>query len=114
MQSIAEAATGTKIFQLYTRGDAEWVDGQVRQAMDLGYDAFCITVDSAVYSRRERDIAKRYGKPWRGRGGKGGQPGCSSRRPSTGTKCDASVTSSRFRLILKGIGTGEDAELRLR
>ena len=43
------------------------MDAQIRQAKDLGYDAFCITVDSAVYSRRERDIAKRYGKPWRGR-----------------------------------------------
>ncbi len=48
MQTVSEAANGTKIFQLYTRGDAAWVDGQIRQAMDLGYDAFCITVDSAV------------------------------------------------------------------
>jgi len=51
------------------------VDGQVRQAMELGYDAFCITVDSAVYSRRERDIAKRFAKPWRATGGKGKGPG---------------------------------------
>ena len=71
MEAVGKSATGMKIFQLYTRGDADWVDGQVRQAMDLGYDAFCITVDSAVYSRRERDIAKRFAKPWRGRGGKG-------------------------------------------
>jgi isopentenyl diphosphate isomerase/L-lactate dehydrogenase-like FMN-dependent dehydrogenase len=53
MQTVSEAANGTKIFQLYTRGDAAWVDGQIRQAMDLGYDAFCITVESAIYSRRE-------------------------------------------------------------
>ena len=25
-----------------------------------GYAAFCLTVDTAHYSRRERDIAKRY------------------------------------------------------
>src|SRR5205085_7745075 len=75
MQAVGQAATGMKIFQLYTRGDADWVDGQVRQAMELGYDAFCITVDSAVYSRRERDIAKRFAKPWRATGGKGKGPG---------------------------------------
>ena len=36
-----------------------------KRAIDAGYDAFCITVDTAAYSRRERDIAKRFVKPWR-------------------------------------------------
>ena len=97
MQAIGKAATGMKIFQLYTRGDADWVDGQVRQAMELGYDAFCITVDSAVYSRRERDIAKRFAKPWRARGDQGTRPAraaCSIRRPSTGATCAACAKNS--------------------
>lgn len=110
MEAVGGAATGTKIFQLYTRGDAEWVDSQVRQAMDLGYDAFCITVDSAVYSRRERDIAKRFAKPWRGRGGKG--PGGMTFQAAFNWD-DVRRIRDRFgvRLILKGIGTGEDAAL---
>ena len=36
------------------------------RAIASGYDAFCLTVDSALYSRRERDIARRFAKPWRG------------------------------------------------
>ncbi len=60
------AATGSvAIYQLYVRGDVDWVTGQVERALEAGYDAFCLTVDTAVYSRRERDIEKRFEKPWR-------------------------------------------------
>jgi isopentenyl diphosphate isomerase/L-lactate dehydrogenase-like FMN-dependent dehydrogenase len=111
MQAVGQAATGMKIFQLYTRGDAAWVDEQVCQAMDLGYDAFCITVDSAVYSRRERDIAKRYGKPWRGRGGAGGSTGMQFQAAFNWSDVRRIRDKFNVRLILKGIGTGEDAEL---
>jgi len=61
MEKTAEAAgNGFKIYQLYVRGDEEWVDDHVRRAIDLGYDAFAFTVDTDSYSRRERDIAKRH------------------------------------------------------
>ena len=43
------------------RGDARWVDDHVRRAVDKGYDAFCLTVDTDSYSRRERDIASAAG-----------------------------------------------------
>jgi glycolate oxidase len=111
MQAIGKAASGSKIFQLYTRGDADWVDGQVRQAIDLGYDAICITVDSAVYSRRERDIAKRFTKPWRGRGGNGGAAGMQFQAAFNWDDVRRIRDKFKVRLILKGIGTGEDASL---
>jgi isopentenyl diphosphate isomerase/L-lactate dehydrogenase-like FMN-dependent dehydrogenase len=104
MEHVAQAATGPKIFQLYVRGDENWVDDHVHRAIDAGYDAFCITVDSAHYSRRERDIANRFAKPWRGR--------------SPGMAYQAALTwedIARFRdkhdipLLLKGIATAEDA-----
>src|SRR5262249_58894563 len=61
LEKTAEASgNGFKIFQLYVRGDAAWVDDHVRRAMDCGYDAFALTVDTDSYSRRERDIAKRH------------------------------------------------------
>jgi glycolate oxidase len=61
LEATAKASgDGFKIFQLYVLGDADWVDDQFRQAIDAGYDAFCITVDTDRYSRRERDIAKRH------------------------------------------------------
>ena len=60
-----QGADALKIFQLYVRGDGEWIDDYVRRAVSAGYDAFCITVDTAHYSRRERDITKRFVKTWR-------------------------------------------------
>ncbi len=60
LEATAAAADGFKIFQLYVRGDAAWVDDHVRRAQDCGYKIFCITVDVQHYSRRERDLANRW------------------------------------------------------
>jgi glycolate oxidase len=105
IEAVAEAASGPKVFQLYIRGDDAWIDDHVHRAMGSGYDAFCITVDSSIYSRRERDIDNRYAKPWRATAAK--------------PQFQASFAWSdlaRFRdahpdvkLILKGIATAEDA-----
>ena len=65
LEETARAADGPRIFQLYVRGDHGFIDGYVKRAIDAGYDAFAITVDSSVYSRRERDISRRFIKPWR-------------------------------------------------
>ena len=59
-KTAAAAGDGFRIFQLYVRGDEAWVDDHVRRAIDHGYNAFCLTVDTDSYSRRERDIAKRH------------------------------------------------------
>jgi glycolate oxidase len=110
LEASAAAAPGPKLFQLYVRGDAAFVDDHVRRATDAGYDAFCLTVDSAHYSRRERDIAKRFVKHWRAR---------SSAMEYQASLCWADI--ARFRdqhpevtLVLKGIGCGEDAEEAVR
>ncbi|MEJ1977722.1 MAG: alpha-hydroxy-acid oxidizing protein [Acetobacteraceae bacterium] len=109
LEAVGAAATGPKVYQLYVRGDGPWVDEQVRRARGAGYDAFCLTVDSALYSRRERDIANRFAKPWRA--------------DVEGMQFQAALSWDdvrRFRdkhdipLILKGIGTGEDADLACR
>ena len=66
LEATARAAdAGRRIFQLYVRGDGAWVDDYVHRALEAGYEAFCLTVDTAAYSRRERDITKRFVKPWR-------------------------------------------------
>src|SRR5215470_6823466 len=104
--TAAAAPGGLRIFQLYVRGDDAFVDDHVKRARDHGYAAFCLTVDSAMYSRRERDLAKRYIKPWRAR--------------ATGMDFQAALSweqVKRFKdahdvpLALKGIATAEDAAL---
>ncbi|MCS6890659.1 MAG: alpha-hydroxy acid oxidase [Rhodovarius sp.] len=106
LEAAAQASQGPRVFQLYTRGDAAYIDEHVRRAVDAGYDAFAITVDTAHYSRRERDIAKRFVKTWRA--------------ANTGMEYQAALNWNDIRrfkerhsipLILKGIGTAEDALL---
>jgi glycolate oxidase len=61
LEELAAAAPDAlRLYQLYVRGDADWVDDHVERAIAHGYAAFCLTVDTAHYSRRERDIAKRF------------------------------------------------------
>lgn len=104
LEEVAAAADSARIFQLYVRGDDAWTDDHVRRAIDNGYFAFCITVDTAHYSRRERDIAKRFIKSWRAQ--------------ATGTNYQQALSwdnikhfkdTHDFPLILKGIATAEDA-----
>ena len=106
LEETAAAATGPRVFQLYVRGDDDFVDDYAKRAIASGYDAFCMTVDTAHYSRRERDIAKRWIKSWRA--------------ANTGMDHQAALSwreVARFKekhkipLILKGIGTGEDAAI---
>jgi isopentenyl diphosphate isomerase/L-lactate dehydrogenase-like FMN-dependent dehydrogenase len=106
LEETAAAADNKRIFQLYVRGDAAFEDDHVKRAIDNGYYAFAVTVDSAHYSRRERDLANRFAKPWR--------------VSATGMEYQALYTwdnVKRFKdkhdipLILKGIGTAEDAAL---
>jgi len=107
LEASAKAApNGMRIFQLYVRGDDGFVDDHVKRAIDCGYRAFCLTVDTAIYSRRERDIASRFVKPWR--------------QAAKGFDFQAGLSWShlkRFRdkwdipLILKGIATAEDATI---
>jgi isopentenyl diphosphate isomerase/L-lactate dehydrogenase-like FMN-dependent dehydrogenase len=61
LEATAKAAPDAlRIYQLYVRGDDAFVEDVVSRSIDNGYAAFCLTVDTAHYSRRERDIAKRY------------------------------------------------------
>ncbi|MGH7042997.1 MAG: alpha-hydroxy acid oxidase [Acetobacteraceae bacterium] len=105
LEESAAATPGPKVFQLYVRGDDAWIDAIVRRAVDAGYDAFAITVDTAAYSRRERDIAARFVKPWRAAAtGHEFQAGFSWRNVAHFKE------THKIPLILKGVATAEDAE----
>lgn len=48
------------ILQIYVRGDHDWLRQVVARAEAAGCAAICLTVDSAVYGRRERDLRNRF------------------------------------------------------
>lgn len=106
LEETAESTTSPKIFQLYVDGDFEWVEAILSRVKSAGYAALCLTVDNAVYSRRERPLLDRWAPPTR-------------RRP-VDPKYRASLTwetMDRIRelgglpFILKGVGTAEDAAI---
>ncbi len=109
LEETAQAAPGPKVFQLYVRGDSEFVDDYARRAIAAGYDAFCITVDTAHYSRRERDIANRFVKPWRVRA-----QGMNFQAALSWDDVARFKDRHRIPLMLKGIGTGGGRGHRLR
>lgn len=109
LEAAAQAGRGPKIFQLYVRGDRAATDEVARRAIAAGYDAFCITVDTAHYSRRERDLAKRFVKRWRAN-----EPGAMHHQAALSWADIADFKSKhRIPLILKGIGTAEDAAIAI-
>jgi len=107
LEETAAATPGLKIYQLYVRGDASFIEDSVQRAIGHGYDAFCLTVDTAIYSRRERDIARRFAKPWRATA-----TGDAQRFQAMLNWDDVKRIKDRhpdLPIILKGIATGEDA-----
>ncbi len=56
LEEIAAATDHPKFFQIYIRGDEKWVHDLIGRAVDAGYAALCLTVDSAYYGRRERQL----------------------------------------------------------
>lgn len=104
LEVAAKAGSGPKVFQLYVRGDDDVILDYMRRAEDAGYDAFCITVDTAVLSRRERDIAKRWTKPWHVR-----LAGMEFQAGLDWAVIERVRAKNPMKLILKGIATAEDA-----
>jgi glycolate oxidase len=110
LEATAAAAQTLRCFQLYVRGDDAWVDDHVKRAIEHGYTAFCLTVDVAMYSRRERDLVGRFVKPWRATApaGSGFQSGLSWDQVKRWKDKHA---DKHLPLIIKGIATAEDAEI---
>ena len=108
LEQTAAAAQTIRSFQLYVRGDDAWVDDFVKRAKDNGFTSFCLTVDVASYSRRERDLLGRFVKPWRAKALEGAafQAGLSWKQVKRFKDKHPDLP-----LILKGIATVEDAEL---
>lgn len=95
-----------KIFQLYVRGDHAWVENIFDRAVNAGFNALCLTVDTHHYSRRERDIAKRY----RAASGRTVEQG-GYQSALDWAQVDKLKKRYKLPMILKGIATAADAKL---
>jgi isopentenyl diphosphate isomerase/L-lactate dehydrogenase-like FMN-dependent dehydrogenase len=107
LETVAAAAGERFYFQLYVHGDAGWVENLARRAADAGCRGFCVTLDTAHFSRRERGLQRRYSAPGRPFGG-------SRRGEEHAGRTDWKILDrlkSRLTvpLVLKGIATAEDA-----
>jgi L-lactate dehydrogenase (cytochrome) len=99
LEAVAAAAPDAlRMAQLYVRGDDAFVDDYASRAIACGCAAFCLTVDSAVPARRDR------------------QPAARRRLPSLAFQEALDWrTVKRIKdrhdipLVLKGIATAEDA-----
>ncbi|MCE2404397.1 MAG: alpha-hydroxy-acid oxidizing protein [Dehalococcoidia bacterium] len=106
LEEIAAGADGPKVFQLYVHGDWDWTKDIVGRVKQAGYSALCLTVDTARYSRRERQMLSRWTPPTR-------------RRPWDPTHAASLTWEKMARIkdfaglpfILKGVATREDALL---
>ena len=111
LEAVADAAPdAARIFQLYVRGDAAWIEDHIERAVDKGYMGFCFTIDLDYYGRRERDKAK-------------GFLSVSRQTQAVGEEYQRSFNWDDFKrvrdkydipLILKGIATAEDAEIAVK
>jgi 4-hydroxymandelate oxidase len=63
LESIAQACTGPRWFQLYVYRDKEITRDLVQRAAAAGYSALCLTVDTPLAGPRERDRRNRLRMP---------------------------------------------------
>lgn len=108
VEEAADLARENLVFQLYIRGDEAWVEEYLERLAKVKTRGFCLTVDIAIYSRRERDLINRYRPPGRELGEREG-----FRHQATLTWAFVNKIRKRLHvpLIIKGIATAQDAEL---
>ena len=54
LEEIAANSPHAKVFQIYVRGDDDWIRSLVRRVVKAGYWGVALTVDSPFYGNRER------------------------------------------------------------
>ena len=106
LEEVAAATSTPKIFQLYVHGDRDWRRDILTRVKDSGYDALCLTVDVAHYSRRERVMVTRWLQPTRRT-----PPDPLWRASITWDTVDEIKEFTGLPFMLKGVQTAEDAEI---
>ncbi len=110
-EAAIRAADGHAALQVYADGNERWVVDLAKRGVDAGAVAVCLTVDVPHFGRRERSIHRRQtiaGRPF-------GQPrkGEAHRAQADWKLVKKLKRAVGVPLIVKGIGTSEDARLAL-
>jgi len=105
-EAVAASVPGPRIFQLYLMGDQAWMDDLIARAVDAGYTGFCLTADTQTYSRRERDIIKRFIPP---SGSQAGSREFNYQGKMTWDTVGHIKSNFDIPLIIKGVNVAEDA-----
>lgn len=108
-QEVADGGPAPRIFQLYIRDDWEWLANEIDAVKAAGYIGWCVTVDTAVGSRRERVIIAQRQRP----ASSGWMPGQQRRWGASVTWETIDRIKDRFDgpIAVKGIATAEDAAI---
>jgi isopentenyl diphosphate isomerase/L-lactate dehydrogenase-like FMN-dependent dehydrogenase len=107
-EEAAAAAAGAKWFQLYVRGDFDWIAEIVGRARKAGYTALVVTVDVAQYSNRERQTMHEWEA-----GSRRGAGGQEFQAALDWKLLDRIRRVAKMPVIVKGIQTAEDARIAL-
>ena len=106
-EEVGAANKGLKIYQLYIRGDMDWIKPRLDRAKKAGFTALTMTVDAAYYGMRDRQSLNAFGRP-------------SADMPDQDRDFQAAMTWENMAevkkywggpMILKGIATAADARL---
>jgi glycolate oxidase len=108
LEDVAANSPHPKFFQIYVRGDRNWIEELLGRVKVSGYKALAVTVDAPVYSNRERQLMQNWVPP--------------TRRNASGREYLAALSWDIFDeiseiwggpMILKGVGCPEDAEMAI-
>ncbi len=108
LEGSAQASDSPKVYQLYLADDEDWMRGLIRRSIAAGYSGFCLTVDTQTYSRRERDLLKRWRPPSVGEATTRAAP-MNFQARMTWDLVSRIKDDFDIPLILKGVATAEDA-----
>ena len=114
MEDVRAVTERPLVLQIYRFGDDAWLRRLVERAEKCGMNAICLTVDTPVSGRLDRDLRHRISLPPRMRPNLddlGGTPGLTTYNGGRLTWTDIEVLRSMtsLPLILKGIMDPEDA-----
>ncbi|MDF1551892.1 MAG: alpha-hydroxy acid oxidase [Deferrisomatales bacterium] len=108
LEEAARTQADDLIFQLYLQGGGRWLEGYLDRVNAARPRAFCLTVDTALYSRRERDMVSRFAPAGREAGER---EGFEAQAAMTWKLVETVRRRLDVPVVLKGIQTAEDARL---